>query len=202
MLVSTLEHSFTPTKSNSVKRAAGHPPAAPCQQESLSFSAACSKQWHTSHRAFPISATLQLLSSPDCSLPAWDCLGWFGRGASKQIAINCVFAYLAFEVGVILFWKCRQWQDEELGEGFWTCLKLAEGAWSTALSHALFQTIKRERKRAPALSLSCSSFLSCSCFAWKCKCHPATFLLIGTRLKPSIGWPPVWYLTRKSRSPG
>ena len=50
MLLSTLvEHSFTLTKSNSLKSAAGHPPAAPCQKESLTFSeiAACSKQGHS-----------------------------------------------------------------------------------------------------------------------------------------------------------
>ena len=126
---------------------------------------------------------------------------------------------------VISFGKCRQqwrgwsWLKPKVckekglrGRAGWKKLNVSETGrgWGN-LIHCLvsclacfkdFQSIKRKLRKSTSLVSFLFFFLQLLMLCLERKRHPATFLLIGTRLKPSVGWPPVWYLTRKSRFPG
>ena len=166
--------------------------------------------------AFPISAILQLLSSPDCSLSAWDDLGWASRPIASLLSVGFMSDFIwkmpAAVEGVELA-EAQGLQGKGLKRTSWV-KKLNESetgrGWGN-LIHCLvsclacfkdFQSIKRKLRKSTSLVSFLFFFLQLLMLCLERKRHPATFLLIGTRLKPSVGWPPVWYLTRKSRFPG
>lgn len=162
--------------------------------------------------AFPISAILQLLSSPDCSLSAWDDLGWASRPIASLLSVGFMSDFIwkmpAAVEGVELaetqglqgkgLKRTKSWVKEI--ERVWNWPRPRELDPLPCLMPSLFQSIKR--RKSTSLVSFLFFFLQLLMLCLERKRHPATFLLIGTRLKPSVGWPPVWYLTRKFRFPG
>ena len=217
MLSTLVEHSFTLTKSVS-KVLLGILQLLPVRKKAW-----LSALQHAANKG--IAAYLTHGLSNFCNLATsfftWLLFVSLGRfGMSFQT--NCVLALCWFHEW---FGKCRQqwrgwsWLKPKVckekglrGRAGWKKLNVSEtgGGWGN-LIHCLvsclacfkdFQSIKRKLRKSTSLVSFLFFFLQLLMLRLERKRHPATFLLIGTRLKPSVGWPPVWYLTRKSRFPG